>query len=140
MLLKSDIDPSLILITWSLIQDGFLTYAAALSRLFLGCTNQLELDEDSSEYAVDIYLKGAMFLASLQLSQSTMTTTQVPPGIYRIVVAGGVEPTCLTRSESAVTILPPSAQPDPDQEVIHRSLTSSTVCRWPVFLVANRPW
>jgi len=58
-----------------------------------------------------------MFLASLQLSQSTMTTTQLAPGIYRIVVVGGVEPACLTRQEGGrVTILPSSAQPDPEQQ------------------------
>ena len=78
-----------------------------------------------------------MFLASLQLSYSTMTTTQLPPGIYRINVAGGVEPACLTRQEERVTILPPSTQRDPEQEVIRRILTSSIVCCSPPHLVAN---
>jgi len=47
---------------------------------------------------------------------------KLPPGIYRINVAGGhggqvVEPACLTRhGENGVTILPPSAVPDPKQE------------------------
>jgi len=61
-------------------------------------------------------------------SQSTMDTTALPPGIYRIAVAGGVEPACLTRHGAHdVTILPPGAQPDHDQEVISRFLTSSIV-------------
>ena len=82
-----------------------------------------------------------MFLAFIQLSQSTMTTTQLPPGIYRINVAGGVEPSYLTREEGGrVTILPPSAQSDPEQQVIRRFLTSSIVCRSPALLVAHRPW
>ena len=70
-------------------------------------------------------LKVALFSVSLQLSHSTMTTTQLPAGIHRIIVAGGIEPEYLTRQEERVTILPPSGQPD--QEVIHRFLTSS-VC------------
>ena len=82
-----------------------------------------------------------MFLASLQLSQSTMTTTQLPPGIYRINVAGGVEPSYLTRQEGGrVTILSPGAQPDFEQQVIRRFLTSSIVCRSPALLVAHRPY
>jgi hypothetical protein len=82
-----------------------------------------------------------MFSVSLQLSQSTMTTTELPPGIYRISVAFGVEPARLTRhGERDVTILPPAAQPDPKQEVIRRFLTSSLVCRSLALLVANRPW
>ena len=73
-------------------------------------------------------------------SQSTMDTTALPPGIYRIAVAGGVEPACLTRHGAHdVTILPPGAQPDHDQEVISRFLTSSIVCRSLALLVANRP-
>jgi len=72
----------------------------------------------------------AMFSASLQLFQSTMTTTELSPGIYRIAVAGrygNVEPALLTRHGEGghVTILPPSAQPDPKQEVIRRLLMSS---------------
>jgi len=40
-----------------------------------------------------------------------MNTTALPPGIYRIEVAGGVEPECLTReSGDRVTILPLSTQ------------------------------
>ena len=48
-----------------------------------------------------------------------MTTTVLPPGIYRIAVAGSVEPALLTRTDdNRVTISRPSAQPDPKQEVI----------------------
>jgi len=71
-----------------------------------------------------------------------METTAPPPGIYRISVPFGVEYAHhrLTRhGEHGVTILPPSAQPDHDQEVISRFLTSSIVCRSPALLVANRP-
>jgi len=82
-----------------------------------------------------------MFSASLQLSQSTMTTTELPPGIYRIIVAGGVEPECLTRhGKEGVTILPCSGKPDPEQEVIRCFLTSSIVRCSPALLVARRPW
>ena len=82
-----------------------------------------------------------MFLASLQLPQNTMATTQLTAGIYRINVAGGVEPSYLTRQEGGrVTILPPGAQPDIEQQVIYRFLTSSIVCRSPALLVARRPW
>ena len=62
---------------------------------------------------------------------STTTTTQIPPGIYRIVVAGGgLESQRLTNTEDYVTVLPPGADNDPQQEVIHYfhdylSLTSS---------------
>jgi hypothetical protein len=71
-----------------------------------------------------------MFSASLQLYQSTMaTTTELAPGIYRIAVArhSDVEPALLTRHGEGghVTILPPSAQPDPKQEVIRRFLMAS---------------
>jgi len=50
-----------------------------------------------------------------------MTTTVLPPGIYRIVVAGGVEPPFLTarltrQGERGVTILPAGAAPEPEQE------------------------
>jgi hypothetical protein len=82
-----------------------------------------------------------MFSASLQLPQSTMSTT-VPPGIYHIVVAslGGVEPALLTRQgKNDVTVLPPSAQRDPEQEVMRRFLMSPIVCRSPALLVGNRP-
>jgi len=45
------------------------------------------------------------------------TATQLPPGVYRIVVAGGAEPRFLTRQEGeGVTILPPSANSDAEQE------------------------
>jgi hypothetical protein len=51
---------------------------------------------------------------------TTATTTQFPPGIYRIVVAGGaLESQRLTNGEGYVTILPPSVDNDPQQEVIH---------------------
>jgi hypothetical protein len=66
-------------------------------------------------------------------------SSQLPPGIYRITVAGGVEPACLTRNEQDVTILPPGARPDPEQEVIHCFLTSSIVCRSRAILVDNPP-
>ena len=49
--------------------------------------------------------------------------TKLHPGTYHIDVAAGhgVEPVRLTRhGEKGVTILPPAAQPDPKQEVIHR--------------------
>jgi hypothetical protein len=64
-------------------------------------------------------------------------SSQLPPGIYRITVAGSVEPTRLTRTKEGVTILPPGAQPDPEQEVTHRFGTSSIVCRSPAILVAS---
>jgi len=70
-----------------------------------------------------------------------MTTTALPPGIYRIDVAGGVKPECLTCERgNRVTILPPSAQADPEQQVIRCFMTSSIVCRSPTILVASRPW
>ena len=51
--------------------------------------------------------------------------TTLSSGIYRINVAGGVEPACLTRDgDKRVTILPPSAQPNPEQEVIRYFMTS----------------
>ena len=73
-----------------------------------------------------------------------MTIAEVSPGIYRIAVvrASGVAPgELLTRqSGGGVTVLPPGAQPDPEQEVISRFLTSSIVCRSPTLLVENHPW
>ncbi|KAF8345452.1 hypothetical protein F5887DRAFT_917428 [Amanita rubescens] len=48
-----------------------------------------------------------------------MSTTELSPGIYHIVVAelGGVEPARLTREgRNGVTVLPPSAQRNPEQE------------------------
>ena len=72
-----------------------------------------------------------------------MATTQLPPGIYHIAVAraSGSTPELLTReSEGRVTILHASAQPDPEQEVISRFLTSSIFCRSPALLVENHPW
>ena len=52
---------------------------------------------------------------------STTATTQLPPGIYRLVVAGGAfESQVLTDGENHVTVLPPSVGgDDPRQEVIH---------------------
>jgi len=45
------------------------------------------------------------------------TATQLPPGVYRIVVAGGAEPRFLTRQEGGhVTVLPPSSNSDAEQE------------------------
>ena len=70
-----------------------------------------------------------------------MNTTALPPGIYRIEVAGGVEPECLTReSGDRVTILPLSTQLDAEQRVIRRFMTSSFDCCSPTMLVANQPW
>ena len=76
-----------------------------------------------------------------------MTTPEIPPGIYRIVVVGlgvdGVQPEAeaLTRHrEDHVTIRPPNEVPDPEQEVICRFLTSSIVCRSSALLVENHPW
>jgi len=68
-----------------------------------------------------------------------MTTTMLPDGIYRIQVVGGAQPQYLTREKGsdAVTILAPSAQSDPDQEVMRRFLTSSIACCSPAILVAN---
>jgi hypothetical protein len=49
---------------------------------------------------------------------STTATTQIPPGIYRIVVAGGgLESQRLTNEEGNVTVLPPGVDNDPKQEV-----------------------
>ena len=51
---------------------------------------------------------------------STTATTQIPPGIYRIVVAGGsLESQRLTNTGDHVTVLPPSVDNLPLQEVIH---------------------
>ena len=55
-----------------------------------------------------------------------MATTTLPNGTYRIQVVGGAQPLYLTREEGsdAVTISPPNAQPDLDQEVMCHFLTS----------------
>jgi len=66
-----------------------------------------------------------------------MSTTELPSGIYRIVVANAVEPTRLTRDGEHVTILPPGIVPEKDQEVMGCFMTSSTVCHSLVILVAN---
>ena len=67
-----------------------------------------------------------------------MTTTALPSGLYRIQVAGGVEPQCLTReSEGRVTILPPSDQLDAEQKVMRCYMTSSIDCCSPTMSVAN---
>jgi hypothetical protein len=51
---------------------------------------------------------------------STTATTHLPPGIYRIVVAGGaLESQRLTYGEDYVTVLPPGVDNDSQQEVIH---------------------
>ena len=51
---------------------------------------------------------------------STTATTQLPPGIYRFVVAGGAfESQVLTDAGNHVTVLPPSVGNDTQQEVIH---------------------
>ena len=83
-----------------------------------------------------------MFSAFLQLPHTTMTIVEIPPGIYRIVVAGlgvdGVQPEAeaLTRHDY-VTIRPPNEVPDPEQKVICRFLTSSIS---PGLLVENQAW
>jgi hypothetical protein len=68
-----------------------------------------------------------------------MTTTALPDGIYRIQVVGGAQPLYLTREKNsdAVTVLPPNAQSDPDQEVMCHFLTSSIACCSPAILVVN---
>jgi hypothetical protein len=67
-----------------------------------------------------------------------MTTTELPSGIYRIVLPGGVLE-CLTRlEETGVTVLP--CDDKPEQEVTRRFLTSSIICRSPALLVANCLW
>ena len=67
-----------------------------------------------------------------------MTTPPEPSfGIYRIDVSGEAQLTCLTRERGNVTILPPSVQTDPEQEVILRVLTSSIISHSPTVLVAN---
>ncbi len=52
-----------------------------------------------------------------------MATAEIlPPSIYRIIVTelGKIGPNCLTRhTEKHVTILPPGATPEPEQEVIY---------------------
>ena len=89
------------------------------------------------------HLKAAIFSVFLQLPQSTMTTTVLSPGIYHIVVdkpGREVDSHRLTRHDAnGVTILPPSVQHDPEQEVICRFLMSSIVCRSPALLVGNHP-
>ena len=68
-----------------------------------------------------------------------MTTTTLPNGTYRIQVVGGAQPLYLTREKGsdAVTIYPPGAQSDPDQEVMCHLLTSSIICCSPAILVGN---
>ena len=67
-----------------------------------------------------------------------MTTPQLPPGIYNIItVVGGAELYLTRDGKNGVTILSPSPEPDPEQEVIRRFLTSSIFCRSPALLVAN---
>lgn len=68
-----------------------------------------------------------------------MTTTP-PDGIYYIEVVGSGQPQYLTRekgSDAAVTILPPSAKPDPAQEVMCCFLMSTIVCCSPAILVES---
>ena len=70
-----------------------------------------------------------------------MTTTQVPPGIYHIVVAGGVQSDRLTRNgENGVTILLAGGAPEHEQEVLHHFLAGLTVRFSPALVVANRCW
>jgi hypothetical protein len=83
-----------------------------------------------------------------------MDTTAVPPGIYRISVAAisnakpdsdndepgsiGSQRQYLTGGEPHVTIRPPNAHPDPDQEVSRRfSDELDLFCRSPALLVAT---
>ena len=70
---------------------------------------------------------------------STTSTTHLPPGIYRIVVAGGAfESQLLTDGENYVTVLPPSVDKDPKQEVIHYFHNERLpVAHQPFYLVAN---
>jgi len=67
-----------------------------------------------------------------------MSTTELPAGIYRIIVANAVDPTRLTRNGESITILPPGVVPEKDQEVMGCFMTSSTVCHSLVILVANQ--
>jgi len=66
-----------------------------------------------------------------------MSTIELPPGIYHIVV-GVISPFAdsrLTRQENnGVTILPPSIEPDPKQEV-----SSITSIAFLTSLVAHQP-
>lgn len=66
-----------------------------------------------------------------------MSTTELPPGIYRIIVANAVEPTRLTRDGDRITILPPGVKPEKDQEVMRGFMTSSIMCHSLVIVVAN---
>ena len=51
---------------------------------------------------------------------STTATTQLPSGVYRIVVAAGaLESQRLTYGENYVTVLPPGADNDSQHEVVH---------------------
>ena len=83
-----------------------------------------------------------MFFVFLQLPQSTMTTTELRPGIYRFLwERQDMDPNALARnSKDDVTIAPAIVQPDPDQEVICRFLTTSIVCHSPALLMGNHPW
>ena len=51
---------------------------------------------------------------------------EIKPGVYRIVEASSVNSARLTRHEgNSVTVLPPGAAPEPEQEVMYHFLTSS---------------
>ena len=67
------------------------------------------------------------------------TTTQLPPGFYRIVVtAGALESQLLTYGENYVTVLPPGAKNDPQQEVIYRFHDElDCLAHLPFYLVVN---
>ena len=67
------------------------------------------------------------------------TTTQLPPGFYRIVVtAGALESQLLTYGENYITVLPPGAKNDPQQEVIHRFHDELDDCRSPALLFSGQ--
>ena len=70
---------------------------------------------------------------------STTATTQIPPGFYRFVVAAGaLESQLLTYGENYVTVLPPGAKNDPQQEVIHRFHDELDDLRSPALLLSGQ--
>ena len=80
-----------------------------------------------------------MFLAFPQRSQNTMA--EIKPGIYHIVEAGSVNSARLTRhGEDWVTVLPPGAAPEPEQEVMYHFLTSSILSCSSALTVGSFPW
>ena len=51
-------------------------------------------------------------------THSTMTTTELPPGIYNIGVAQKLQPELLTNGKHYVTIQSPGVVPASEQEVV----------------------